>query len=156
MAFLSVYLIVKLAILIRKQRGCESEFDKNKDNDRFIISSIWLFIGWFLHYAPFYAMGRVLYFHHYFPALLFSSSLTAVVFDYLLKLVLKQINSKHRFVAFHTVYGLIVSIILYSFYLFSPLSYGFGVPNAKESVANEKLNETLSLDSIRWLESWEF
>lgn len=35
-----------------------------------------LLFGWLLHYAPFYTMGRVLYYHHYFPAMLFSSMLT--------------------------------------------------------------------------------
>lgn len=39
-------------------------------------ASIWLFIGWLLHYVPFWAMGRVLYFHHYFPALIFNCMLT--------------------------------------------------------------------------------
>lgn len=29
-----------------------------------------------MHYFPFFLMGRVLYFHHYFPAMLFSSMLT--------------------------------------------------------------------------------
>lgn len=35
-----------------------------------------LMLGWLLHYAPFFTMGRILYFHHYFPAMLFSSMLT--------------------------------------------------------------------------------
>lgn len=35
-----------------------------------------LFLGWLLHYMPFYIMGRILYYHHYFPAMLFSSMLT--------------------------------------------------------------------------------
>lgn len=35
-----------------------------------------LLLGWALHYFPFFLMGRVLYFHHYFPAMLFSSMLT--------------------------------------------------------------------------------
>lgn len=39
-------------------------------------ASVWLFIGWLLHYVPFWGMGRVLYFHHYFPALIFNSMLT--------------------------------------------------------------------------------
>lgn len=39
-------------------------------------AGVWLFTGWVLHYLPFWAMGRVLYFHHYFPAVIFSSMLT--------------------------------------------------------------------------------
>lgn len=41
-------------------------------------ASAWLFCGWLLHYVPFWAMGRVLYFHHYFPALIFNSMLTGI------------------------------------------------------------------------------
>lgn len=36
----------------------------------------WLWLGWLLHYLPFWGMSRVLYFHHYFPALLFSSMMS--------------------------------------------------------------------------------
>lgn len=37
-------------------------------------------LGWVLHYFPFFLMGRILYFHHYFPAMLFSSMLTGQCF----------------------------------------------------------------------------
>ena len=40
---------------------------------------LWLFVGWALHYIPFWAMGRVLYFHHYFPGLLNNSSILCLV-----------------------------------------------------------------------------
>lgn len=43
---------------------------------RSINAGVWLFTGWILHYLPFWAMGRVLYFHHYFPAVIFNSMLT--------------------------------------------------------------------------------
>jgi dolichyl-phosphate-mannose--protein O-mannosyl transferase len=39
-------------------------------------AAAWIFVGWVLHYLPFYSMGRVLYFHHYFPAVIFNSMLT--------------------------------------------------------------------------------
>lgn len=101
-------------------------------------------------------MGRVLYFHHYFPALLFSSSLTAVVFDYLLKLLIRQIAAKHRYFVFHSIYGLLVSIIVYSFYLFSPLSYGFQGSTYIDQLSSDATNQTNTLRNIKWLESWEF
>ena len=37
---------------------------------------LWLLIGWALHYIPFYLMGRVLYYHHYFPAFLYSAMIS--------------------------------------------------------------------------------
>lgn len=38
----------------------------------------WLLMGWALHYLPFWPMTRILYFHHYFPALLFSCMMTGM------------------------------------------------------------------------------
>lgn len=48
------------------------------DSGKALNAAAWMFCGWLLHYVPFYAMGRVLYFHHYFPALIFNSMLTGM------------------------------------------------------------------------------
>ena len=58
--------------------------DEEAQNRKILNACIWLFIGWAIHYVPFWAMGRVLYFHHYFPALLYSSMLTAIIVDHVL------------------------------------------------------------------------
>lgn len=47
---------------------------------RSLRAAVWMFGGWLLHYVPFWAMGRVLYFHHYFPALIFNSMLSGETF----------------------------------------------------------------------------
>ena len=49
--------------------------------NQFLSSGCWLLLGWALHYLPFYLMGRVLYFHHYFPALMFSTMLGGMNFN---------------------------------------------------------------------------
>ena len=73
--------------------------------------------GWSLHYNPFWAMGRVLYFHHYFPALLYSSMLTAVVFDFFLKAVTNWVKDKVSGAAaatiFHGVLAVVVGTLAY-------------------------------------------
>ena len=58
--------------------------DEENRNRKTLDACIWLFIGWAIHYVPFWAMGRVLYFHHYFPALLYSSMLTAIIVDHVI------------------------------------------------------------------------
>jgi len=110
----------------------------------------WLFLGWCLHYIPFYTMGRVLYYHHYFPALLFSSMLTAVIIDYLLGELCSVLPSLVRAPLFHTVVGLVLAAAAYSFYIFSPLAYGMKGENGQGKETNS------SLHSLLWIESWEF
>uniref|UniRef100_A0A3B4B502 Protein O-mannosyl-transferase 2 n=1 Tax=Periophthalmus magnuspinnatus TaxID=409849 RepID=A0A3B4B502_9GOBI len=76
-----------------------------------------LLLGWLLHYTPFYAMGRVLYYHHYFPAMLFSSMLTGRLY----------------------VFPCFPNSTI--FYLFHPLSYGMTGPlahNPKSHMAGLK------------------
>ncbi|KAH8419788.1 hypothetical protein KR009_002658 [Drosophila setifemur] len=103
-------------------------------------AAAWLFVGWVLHYLPFWAMGRVLYFHHYFPALIFNSLLTGIMFNYIIRPLPKWIQ--------HIFLGTVLSILVYSFAVFSPLAYGMSGPLANEP------NSTMH--KLKWLPTWEF
>ncbi|XP_022643543.1 protein O-mannosyl-transferase 2-like isoform X2 [Varroa destructor] len=132
---LGVYFVLQTGVLVLGQR--------RGDNDvHYLTSSCrWLLLGWAVHYVPFYAMGRVLYFHHYFPALMFSSMLSGVVIDYVITLC---IPTRQR----HWVIAGLLSVIVYSFSLFSPLAYGMQGPPA--NLPNSTMH------GLKWLDTWEF
>ncbi len=97
-------------------------------------------------------MGRVLYFHHYFPALLFSNMLSAVVVDHAASATAATCLSRDatlgRALFFHAVVGAVVAMAAYGFFLFSPLAYGMdetpgNMPNS-------------SVHHLKWISSWEF
>lgn len=128
-------------------------------------ASAWLFVGWLLHYVPFWAMGRVLYFHHYFPALILSSMITGnistykstfkvqciilgILIAYLLEEIPKYFSEQNARLVYHVVLGLTLSTVMYSFYLFAPLAYGMNGPTANE--------ENSTMYGLKWMDSWEF
>ena len=104
--------------------------------------------GWALHYIPFWAMGRVLYFHHYFPAQLYASMLTAVIFDHVVSSISKMLPPSLGSTVFHTLIGGYVAMLWYSFYYFSPLAYGLG--DTPASLSNSTVHH------LKWIDSWEF
>ncbi|KAM9707683.1 protein O-mannosyl-transferase 2 [Menidia menidia] len=107
-----------------------------------------LLLGWLLHYVPFYTMGRVLYYHHYFPAMLFSSMLSGIALDLLLRsgdLFLPPTYSD--WLQRGGQMALLFSV-LYSFYLFNPLSYGMTGPLSHEPGS--------TMSGLKWMDSWEF
>jgi dolichyl-phosphate-mannose-protein mannosyltransferase len=95
-----------------------------------------------LHYVPFWSMGRILYFHHYIPASILSSMLSAVILDYLI------VSSRMMFPRSFMFVVLYVVGLLYTFYLFAPLVYGMGLILSPD--ANSKMY------GLRWIGSWEF
>uniref|UniRef100_A0A8D8ZZ10 Protein O-mannosyl-transferase 2 n=1 Tax=Cacopsylla melanoneura TaxID=428564 RepID=A0A8D8ZZ10_9HEMI len=156
MAFLGFFLLTYLYNAIRRQRGKLDHPPGYMAHTRgysvhegdMLTAATWLFVGWLLHYVPFWAMGRVLYFHHYFPAHLFSSMLTGIVFSYLTRSIYNGLPQPLNTTLYHTLIVSLLSSVLVSFYLFSPLTYGM-----TEASSNEP-NSTLH--SLKWLESWEF
>ena len=84
-----------------------------------VFSVFLAFCGWFLHYIPFFFVGRVLYFHHYYPALFFASFSLC----YILK------NVRFKLLVFF------ISIFVFSFFLYSKVTYGFSTATALQRIS---------------------
>ncbi|XP_030382543.1 protein O-mannosyl-transferase 2 [Scaptodrosophila lebanonensis] len=144
LVFLMLFIYVFLCNTITERRkghdGVSLPYTIQKMRTRSLKAASWLFVGWLIHYLPFWAMGRVLYFHHYFPALIFNSMLSGVMFNYMIKQLERWMQ--------HVLFGIFLSMVIYSFLLFSPLAYGMNGPFANEP------NSTMH--SLKWLSSWEF
>ncbi|KAJ9578981.1 hypothetical protein L9F63_024911, partial [Diploptera punctata] len=146
--FLAAFFLIFAYNSIREQRGY-GDHPSIKERKQLMSNGCgWLFVGWALHYVPFWAMGRVLYFHHYFPALLFSSMLTDPVLRYIIEPIPQILPEKIANTMYHWLIGVIFSATVYSFYLFSPLAYGMSGPSSTDP------NSTMY--GLRWMESWEF
>ncbi|KAF7331041.1 Glycosyltransferase family 39 protein [Mycena venus] len=89
------YIAVRGLLILRAKRGFR-DFDNSKVVKYDGVCGF-LFLGWFLHYFPFYLMGRQLFLHHYLPALYFGILLTSSV---------------------------LIILAVWNFAYFSPLAYG--------------------------------
>ncbi|GAA5992376.1 hypothetical protein JCM11641_002142 [Rhodosporidiobolus odoratus] len=74
-----------------------------------------LVTGWFLHYFPFFLMGRQLFLHHYFPALYFALLLTATAFDLGTSFLRPRVRLQ--------VVTALVVVAVYAWWYLSPLAY---------------------------------
>ncbi|CAK9822719.1 Protein O-mannosyl-transferase 2 [Anthophora retusa] len=146
--FLILFVILYIHACVREQRGCVESPAVLKQRIKITMAGKWLFIGWILHYLPFWTMTRVLYFHHYFPALLYSSMLTGITLSYIMESLLILFPNRIGQVMYHTIVGIVISSTIYSFYLFSPLAYGMVGPSS--------LDPESPMYSLRWMDTWEF
>nr|XP_053626469.1 protein O-mannosyl-transferase 2-like [Cherax quadricarinatus] len=85
LVFLFVAPLLLLHHYYKHKRGYTPSPRLAERKERIVFAVKWLFLAYLLHYVPFYTMDRILYYHHYFPALQFSSMLTAVVLGYFLE-----------------------------------------------------------------------
>ncbi|XP_016140461.1 protein O-mannosyl-transferase 2-like isoform X3 [Sinocyclocheilus grahami] len=145
---LALFLLMLTVASLAKQRGVKMEGMRKVHCHTLMEGGGMLLLGWLLHYLPFYIMGRILYYHHYFPAMLFSSMLTGITLDiFLQNLHLLFSSSISHYLVRGGQFILLLGFI-YSFYLFHPLSYGMRGPLAHDPAS--------SMAGLRWMESWEF
>ncbi|KAG7446183.1 glycosyltransferase family 39 protein [Guyanagaster necrorhizus] len=127
------YIFVRGFLILRAKRGYQ-DFASTKVVKYDSLCGF-LFLGWSLHYFPFFLMGRQLFLHHYFPALYFAILLLCGVFD----LVTSTLRPRVRL----QIAAVLIIISIWAFVHFSPLAYG----NAwtKDECKNSK-----------WLKTWDF
>jgi len=106
-----------------------------------------LYVIWALHYLPFFLMMRTLYVHHYYPALYFSSLLTGVLMDWMIKSAFTRIPEQLNPLFYSSFLVGFLSMLVYSFWYFSPVVYGMTGDVAKHSNS--------SYHHLWWLEDWD-
>ncbi|XP_071164534.1 protein O-mannosyl-transferase 2-like [Mytilus edulis] len=142
-----VFIIAYAIDTVKSRRGLRNNKYWRAYKDRMFSAGWWLFLGWMLHYFPFWPMTRVLYFHHYFPAFLFSAMLSGVVLDYILTWCCISVPEQFSLIVFQGCIAAIFAVLCWSFYLFYPLSYGMYGPSSME--------EGSLWRNIKWMESWD-
>ncbi|KAG5337065.1 hypothetical protein C0989_010950 [Termitomyces sp. Mn162] len=136
------YALVRGFLILRAQRGYR-DFDNTKVVKYDSLCGF-LFVGWFLHYFPFFIMGRQLFLHHYFPALYFAVMLTGVVFD----LVTSTLRPKIRL----QIAAVLVLLAIWQFSRFSPLAYG--TPWTKSKCLSAKMLKTWDFSCYDFLDEY--
>lgn len=94
-----------------------------------------LFVGWSLHYLPFFLMSRQLFLHHYFPALYYAVLLSCGVFDF----ATSTLKPRYR-LQFAAV---LIALAIWNYSYLSPLAYGTPWTQAK-------------CRNAQWLKTWDF
>lgn len=132
-------IIYSIVQIIRWQLGTSIADEKHVFNFNYHTSSY--FIGWFIHYFPFFIMGRQLFLHHYLPALYFGILTLGHFFD-----ITVSYFARNYIVLKQASYGVIALVLVSSsiFYMnYSPLIYG--QPWTKSQCLKAK-----------WLGDWDF
>ncbi|KAI1803714.1 glycosyltransferase family 39 protein [Daldinia bambusicola] len=143
-----IYVLFKGIAVLRWQRSCNDY--ENPTFKRFDYEIGTWVLGWAFHYFPFFLMGRQLFLHHYFPALVFAVLAFSQFVDFATARFAavrgNAIINKASVVALLAVAAIV-------FALYSPLAYGNAWTRAECN--RVKLFNTWDWDCNTFLESYE-
>lgn len=111
---------------------------------RFYEAGYILFLGYWIHYLPYFFMDRTLFLHHYLPAYIFKIMLLCYIIDhtyYIIQSVDRLRSMTNPFILCIVVW---LAYIVITFKKFSVLNYG-----------TSDLTEH-DLLSLRWKDTWDF
>ncbi|KAI8909750.1 Dolichyl-phosphate-mannose-protein mannosyltransferase-domain-containing protein [Gorgonomyces haynaldii] len=129
---LVVLSVTFVVYLIRQRRGYK-DFISFDEWDDFYFGFKVSVIGWLLHYLPFYIMGRVMYVHHYFPALYFGIISMSFTLDHFCRKLPKPFGP----IVLIAIGAVCTLVFLY----FADFAFGFDTPASEYK-------------GRRWIKSW--
>ncbi|KAJ2923792.1 hypothetical protein H1R20_g13298, partial [Candolleomyces eurysporus] len=132
-AAVAAYFLVRGFLILRAKRGYR-DFDNSKVLKYDALCGFF-FMGWSLHYFPFFLMQRQLFLHHYFPALYFAILLSCSVFDLLTSTMRPRIRLQ--------IAAVFIILAIWNFHHLSPLAYGN--PWTRQQC-----------EKAKWLKTWDF
>lgn len=137
-----VYTLLLAIYAIRQHRACIDLTPRA--SQKFYDAGCILFLGYWLHYLPYFFIDRTLFLHHYLPAYIFKILLLAYVIDHIYYVL--HLREKTRPFINLFIVGLVVwlAYVVITFKKFSVLNYG-----------NIDLSEN-DLMNLRWKDTWDF
>lgn len=138
----AVYSSLLAIYAIRQRRACIDL--PCRASQKFYDAGCILFLGYWLHYLPYFFIDRTLFLHHYLPAYIFKILLLAYVIDHIYH-ILRLREKTQPFVNLFII-GLVIWLVyvIMTFKKFSALNYG-----------NIDLSEN-DLMNLRWKDTWDF
>ena len=127
----SIYFIFK-SLLTNKPFDCF---------DRYTFGGFILLLGWIIHFIPYFLLSRVLFLHHYLPALLFKILLLGLTTEFLENIM--KLSTKYRCTLGQ------LSNILFIFLIFGCLLYFFNL-----SILTYGLKSVESTDRYFFNSNW--
>lgn len=138
------YAVLLAFYAVRRQRLC---FDISEAEwQRFLIAGDTFFVGYLMHYLPYFFVDRTLFLHNYLPAFVFKLLLLCFVIehvDYLLRIICTG-RGVHIVRLYRLAIVLWLLAVLAIFVKFMPFSYG-----ARKMTTNE-------VRDLRWKDTWDF
>lgn len=143
-AVIVIFAVYAATQILRWQKGASVGVDRHIYN--FNVQTFKYILGWIIHFAPSFLMGRQLFLHHYLPAYYFA----ILTLGHFLDIIVSYIFAKKRSIGYTLI--IIFSLTSFLFYVnYSPLIYG--TPWTKAQCEASKLVDTWDYDCNKFHES---
>lgn len=144
---IAVYAALLAIYLLRRRRECYDIDDATWT--QFTRCGEILFVGYFMHFVPYFFVEKTLFLHNYLVALIFKIMLLCYVIEHFYTLIGQLLRSKKLLMYYCIAVGLWLVGVLMVFNRFSVLTYGLLEIDGRSVSADD-------IVPLRWKDTWDF